>query len=40
VLVGREATEDAAVQLQQRLGGEVEHCFVVRLDDVTVRAGQ
>lgn len=40
VLVGSETSEDAADQLQQRLGGEVDHCFVVRLDDPSVRAGR
>jgi rare lipoprotein A len=40
VLVGREDSEEGAEQLRQRLGGEVDHCFVVRLDDVAVRAGR
>ena len=38
VLVGRESTEESAAQLEQRLGGEVDHCFVVRLDDPRMRA--
>ena len=38
VLVGRETSESGAQQLEQRLGGEVDHCFVVRLDDLPVGA--
>ena len=38
VLVGHEPTEIAAMQLEQQLGGEVDHCFVVRMDDSGERA--
>jgi len=38
VLVGREITEDAVLRLERQLGGEAEHCFVVRLDNLTERA--
>jgi rare lipoprotein A len=40
VLVGRETTEAQAEQLEQRLGGEADHCFIVRLDDSSVGASQ
>jgi len=40
VLVGREASEDGAEQLNRRLGGEVDHCFVVRMDEISARAGR
>lgn len=40
VLVGRESTEEGAEQLQQRLGGEADRCFVVRQDDLSAGAGQ
>jgi len=40
VLVGREKSEEDAEQLQQRLGGEADHCFVVRLDDLSTAAGR
>jgi rare lipoprotein A len=39
VLVGRAASEEDAEQLEQRLGGEVDHCFVVRLDNLNAAAG-
>jgi rare lipoprotein A len=40
VLVGREKSEEGAEELEQRLGGEADHCFVVRQDDLSARAGQ
>ena len=40
VLVGHEPTEVAAMQLQQQLGGDVDHCFVVRIDDAGERASR
>ena len=40
VLVGQETNLDSAHQLAQHLEGEVDHCFVVRLDDATRAAGQ
>jgi rare lipoprotein A len=40
VLVGRETSEEGAQQLEQRLRGEADHCFVVRLDDVSTAAGR
>jgi len=33
VLVGREASEDGARELEHRLSAEMDRCFVVRLDD-------
>ena len=40
VLVGRASSEDEAGQLEQRLGGETDHCFVVRLDDLPAGSRQ
>jgi len=40
VLVGHEPTEVAAMQLQQLLGGDEDHCFVVRIDDAGERASR
>jgi len=40
VLVGHEPTEGAAMQLLQQLGGEVAHCFVVRIDEAAERASR
>jgi rare lipoprotein A len=40
VLVGHEPTEVAATQLQQKLGGDVDRCFVVRIDDAGERASR
>jgi rare lipoprotein A len=40
VLVGRESSQQGAEQLDQRLGGEVDHCYVVRLDDSSAGAGR
>jgi len=40
VLVGRETSPDSARQLAQHLQGEVDHCFVVRLDDATMAVVQ
>ncbi|MGA2186052.1 MAG: septal ring lytic transglycosylase RlpA family protein [Bryobacteraceae bacterium] len=40
VLVGRENSEAGAEQLEQRLGGEADHCFVVRLDHISAEAGR
>jgi rare lipoprotein A len=38
VLVGRETSENQAEQLEERLGGEPDHCFVVRLDSTPTGA--
>jgi len=40
VLVGREPSEPAAEELEQKLGGEADHCFIVRADDVTPKVSQ
>ena len=40
VLVGRENSEAGAEQLEQRLGGEADHCFIVRLDHISAGAGR
>jgi rare lipoprotein A len=38
VLVGRESSENQAEQLEEHLGGELDHCFVVRLDNTSAGA--
>jgi rare lipoprotein A len=40
VLAGRESSEEGAEQLRQRLGGEADRCFVVRLDDISAGGGR
>ena len=38
VLVGRESSENQAQQLEEHLGGELDNCFVVRLDSTLAGA--